>query len=362
MAVSSHYLVPLFLLFVVCPVFTDWTQEYGDYMSSNYVEVLPSSDLFNVTGTWNYTNPGQYSIFYQAPAISEEGIIFMPFLKYPAYDLQVIAIAPNGTRLWTAQDIVGYSEIDCAAIFLTNAVYSSERGMIVIGWTCAAAFPYYRKHGGLVELNSKTGEKIWRSPNLTDANDLSMLTISSNVVYTSGGYDCWKDGLSLHSRPNPARFIKYRESTEDGHNNISQIYAISLNNGTILWKINHTGVGCTSQTKLYPLENGRHLIIIPAELPRTYYIGGKLIALECDKEGSCTQKWLSDVGVCDVSTYGFSSQGILFGGTGFDGDPNTIFGLDLNTGKTVFKSIGYCEPGYYPSGPSVDRMGYAYYR
>ncbi len=364
MAIShlfSYMTSAVLLLLLACPVLTDWNQEYGDYMSSNYIKMLPSNSLYNVTGTWNYTNPGQYSVFYQAPAISEEGTVFIPFLKYPEYDLEVIAIASNGSLLWTSQYIVGYSEIYCAAVLLTNAVYSSERRMVIIGWTCAAAFPYYRKHGGLVGLNSTTGEKMWRSPNLTDANDLSMISISSNVAYVSGGYDCWKDGSLSQARLN-TKLVGFRESIEDKDNNVSQIYAISLNNGNILWKLNHTRAGCTSQTKLYPLENGRHLVIFSIELPRTYYIGGKLLALECDSEGSCTQAWLSDVAVCYASTYAFSSQGVLFGGTGFDGDPDTIFGLDVKTGKTIFKSIGYCEPGYYPSGPAVDKMGNAYYR
>ena len=352
------------MLSFICLASGDWNQQYGGPGSTNYAEVNANSGLFNVTGLWNYTNPGTYSYIYNSPAVSEEGVVFFPFYNYSpptqdddGRDLQVRAAAPNGSILWITDDL-GDDE-KCAVIFLTNAVYSSEKKMVYIGWTCAAAFPYYEKHGQIIGINSETGKKVWKSSVLRNANDLSRMSISASIAYVSGGYDCWKDGLPLKSTYKSPEFERLVKSKSD---NISKIYAVNLETGKLVWMMNHTGVGCTSQTKILPLENGNDLVIFPVDLPRGVYLGGKLLALECDSEGSCSKKWLRDVGVCWGSTFGFSQQGVLYGGYGFDGKPDLIFALDSNSGETLFSEMGYCEPGVYPSGPAVDKQGHAYYR
>ena len=358
----------LTLLSTVCLVWSDWNQQYGDYRSTNYVKVDSTSDLFNVTEPWNYTYPGEYSYMYNSPAVSETGVVFLPFLKYAppnygviTYDLEVRATSPNGSIIWVAGDL-GVDKT-CAVIFLTNAVYLTDKKMVIIGWTCAAAFPYYEKHGQIVGIHSINGDILWKSKKLYDANDLSRLSITSNVIYASGGYDCDKEGLPLQTdaRVHSAK-IKGRAKLGDDSQNISRIYAFKVSDGSLIWVRNYTHVGCTSQTRLYPLANNKYMVIFPAYLLDTIYLGGKLLALECDVNGECTDKWLSDVKVCWDSTFAFSDQGVLFGGYGFDGVPDLIFGLNIDTGEKIFSNMGYCKPGIYPSGPAVDEKGHAYYR
>ncbi len=361
----------LTLLLGVYSVHGDWNQQYGDYRSTNYVKVVYSIGGNNTNEPWNYSYPGLYSYMYSSPAVSESGIVFVPFLKYVpptdntsiVLDLQVRAAAPNGSFIWIAHGL-GQDKA-CGSILLTNAVYLSKRQIVVIGWTCAAGFPYYEKHGQLIGINSTTGQVVWRSDKLYDANDLSSLSVSLNVAYVSGGYNCYKDGIPL--KPNamvdngkpPNRNKEVDSSVKQ---NISRIYAFSLNDGKMIWTKAYLQVGCTSQTKIFPIDKNKHLVIFATNLPRNVYLGGKLLAYECDTHGSCDEKWLSDVEVCWGSTFAFSDQGVLFGGYGFAGVPDLIFGLDVKTGKKIFSNKGYCGAGVYPSGPAVDEKGDAYYR
>lgn len=368
------------LLLLVFSSFTasEWNQQYGDYRSTNYAAVNVDSDLYNVTEPWNYTYPGQYSYMYNSPAVSEHGIVFLPFLNYKPpsinnsliYDLQVRATSPNGTIVWVA-DHLGMDEM-CAVIFLTNAVYISSRNMVVIAWTCAAAFPYFKPHAQLVGIDATTGAIKWKSVKLRHANDMSRISATPDVVYASGGYVCNKDGLPLKTaaRDENGEILhkplspKSPSSLHELSRNVSngQIYAVSLVDGSIIWSKNYTQVGCTSQTRVYPMGNDRYMVIIPSYLPENVYLGGRLLALDCDSKGSCTEKWLSDIKLCWDTTFAFSDQGILYGGFGFAGNPDLIFGLDIDTGMMVFSESGYCEPGVYPSGPAVDKIGQAYFR
>ena len=351
-------------------VYGDWNQQYGDYRSTNYVKVAYIND--DMSELWNYTYPGQYSYIYSSPAVSEQGVVFMPFLKYSPpddgsviYDLQVRAATPNGSITWIA-DNLGVDK-SCGSIFQTNAVYLSKQSMVVVGWTCAAGFPYYQKHAQMIGIDSVQGHILWKSQKLYDANDLSRLSVMSDIAYVSGGYSCHKDGIPL--RPNamvgkPTNSAPKRNEVESSRDlqNISRIYAFSVKDGSMLWAKDYLQVGCTSQTKIFPLHNNKHLVIFPTNLPQNVYFGGKLLAYECNSFGSCEEKWLSDANVCWGSTFAFSDQGVLFGGYGFDGNPDLIFGLDIKTGKKVFSNKGYCEPGVYPSGPAVSEKGDAYYR
>ncbi len=364
----EHLLFVLSCSIGLCLVWGNWTQQYGDYRSTNYGQVEPTSDLYNISYAWNYTYPGPHSYIYNSPAVSENGVVFLPYLNYApphdgviTYGLEVRAISPNGSLIWVSPDF----ELDfmCAVIFLTNAIYIAEKKSVLIAWTCANVFPYYEKHGRMAGIDSITGKILWKSQKLYDANDMSRLSVVSDVVYASGGYDCWKDELPVYTKsPNKKDNNRQLKLGDDPHNNISRIYAFNANNGSIIWVRDYAHVGCTSQTKLFPLPNNKHMVIFPVNLLETVYLGGKLLALECDSQGSCIDKWLSDVKTCWDSTFAFSDQGTLFGGYGFDGVPDLIFGLDSNTGKISFSSIGYCEPGTYPSGPVVDKMGCAYYR
>ena len=344
-------------------VFSDWTQQYGDPTSTNYKHV--DSDSFGVNTLWNYTNPGPQSYIYNSPAVSDEGVVFLPFLDYNVdsgnkyYDLEIRAVAPNGTMLWT--NIIGdfyNTKLGCAVIFLTNAVYNSKRDQVIIGWTCAAAFPYYEKYGQIVSINAQTGNKAWQSPMLDEANDMSRIVISTDVLYASGGYDCGKDGSTNTNPLIATNRLKHAEKDD----NISQIYAFNLDDGKMIWVKNYTQVGCTSQIKIAPMQD-EYLVTIPVSLTRGLYDAGSLLALKCDKDGQCTEKWLNKLRLSWGATFAFSiKDSVLYGAYGFAGNPDLIFGLDTDTGKTVFSSRGYCDPGNYPSGPAVDEQGYAYYR
>ena len=343
---------------------SDWTQQYGDPASTNYKDI----DTFDTNiSVWNYTYPGQYSYIYNSPAVSDKGVVFLPFLKYKpysengdaVYDLEIRTFSPNGTMLWIASDLG--TDKDCGTIFLTNAVYSSKRDQVFIGWTCAADFTTHKKHGQIVAVDAQTGEKVWHSPFLYDANDMSRIVISTDVLYASGGYDCWKD-VSINEKNTKPQISTNRLKHAEKKSNISQIYAFNLDDGKMIWVKNYAQVGCTSQIKIAPMQD-EYLVTIPVNLTRGLYLAGSLLALKCDKDGQCTEKWLNKLRLSWGATFAFSiKDSVLYGAYGFAGNPDLIFGLDIDTGKTVFSSRGYCDPGNYPSGPAVDEQGYAYYR
>ena len=337
-------------------VSSDWTQQYGDPASTNYKYVDP--DIFGTNiSVWNYTYPGQYSFIYNSPAVSDKGVVFLPFLMYS--DMEIRAFAPNGTMLWISsiQDFINH-DVGCGVIFMTNAVYSSERDQVFIGWTCPAALPYYQKYAQIFAIDAQTGKNMWHSPMLDEANDLSRI---ANVLYASGGYDCWKDVSIDGKNTNPQIAKNHLKYTED-KSNISQVYAFNLDDGKMIWVKNYTQVGCTSQIKIAPMQD-EYLVTIPVNLTRGLYDAGSLLALKCDKDGNCTEKWLNKLRLSWDAKFAFSiKDSVLYGAYGFAGNPDLIFGLDIDTGKTVFSSIGYCDPGNYPGGPAVDERGYAYYR
>ena len=63
------------------------------------------------------------------------------------------------------------------------------------------------------------------------------------------------------------------------------------------------------------------------------------------------------------SLLAFTSNGkCVYGSYGFAGNPDLIFGLNAENGELLFSNHGYCDKGSYPSGPSVDATGIAYYK
>lgn len=190
--------VPLLLLLLDVVYGASWTQQYGDPGSTNFVHglVKPSPKI-----QWNYTVPNDYdyykvSYFSNSPAFSDEGVVFIPF----AYSrpppvlilLQIRAVSRDGVELWISENI-DESHQDCAALFMTNVLYSQEHNMVIAGWDCADAFPYYKKEGQLVGLNASNGSLLWRSEKVK-LNDAATISMTQSTVIISGGFSCYLDG------------------------------------------------------------------------------------------------------------------------------------------------------------------------
>ena len=335
--ISLQILLFLFVLFWT--VYGDWSQQYGDPASSNKVQLDPSID-FMIKSGWNYTNPEEYSIFYGSPAVSEKGVVYLPFLEYPQYWLQLRAILPNGTLWWLA-NYVGSDE-DCSVVFMTNVVYCKEHGLVIVGWTCTTGGAYYAKHGQIVAYNAETGQEEWRSPLLYDANDMGSISIGNGLVFASGGYSCGRDGTNEKS-------------------NISQIVVIDILTGRLVDSISFNHVGCFSQTKVFS-SNGIAKAIIPSNLPYGFKCNGDLVYLECMPGANCSQHHLQNIDISWDAKFAFASNELVYGSYGLNGNPNQIFALNIETGKLAFANKGYCQNGNSPSGPTVDDQGRAYYR
>ena len=237
----------------------DWSQKYGDASSTNYIEI---DNSLPATSGWNYTSNEDYSIFYGSPAVSEKGIAYLPFLEYPQYWLQLRAILPNGTLYWLANYVGG--DEDCSVVFMTNAVYSQEHKLVIVGWTCLDAGAYYQKQGQVAAYDAETGSEKWHSPLLYDASDMSTVSIGNGRVYASGGYSCGRDG----------------EAVQRPHKNISQVVILDITSGKFVDSINFEHVGCHSQTKL--VTNGNvTTVLFPAYLPYLLHKpNGSLLCLE----------------------------------------------------------------------------------
>ena len=353
----------MILVSLLLPLYAiaDWSQLYGGAHSTNYVDI--SRD--NIVLGWNYTVKEEYAIFYGAPAVSETGVVYLPYLEYPQYWLQLRAVRPNGSEMWMANWIG--SDDSCSVVFLTNAVYSKEHNLVVLGWTCTTAGAYYQKHGQLMAYDATDGSEVWRSQMLYDANDMSSISISSDVVFASGGYDCGRDGATLYEmNRNPRLFTKsYLSSKRDltDKNNISQIVAVDIKNGKLLHTLDIDHVGCYTQTKVFPTDSGAKLLL-PANLPDSFDCEGSLLSLKCSSSGKCSKEWLKNIGLSWDAKFAYNRDGsIVFGSNGLKGNPDLIFGLKTDTGETLFSNKGYCNSDDdYPSGPAVDEDGNAYYR
>ena len=341
---SSKVILAL-LLVLPCLINGDWSQQYGDPSSSNYVDIINPNDSPITTG-WNYTVNEDYAIFYGSPAVSEKGVVYIPFLEFPQYWLQLRAILPNGSMYWLANWVGG--DEDCSVVFMTNAVYSQKHRLAIVGWTCQDAGAYYAKHGQIIAYDAETGAGKWRSPMLFDANDMSSLSISNGMVFASGGYACGRDGGAAQKPPK----------------NVSQIVILDEATGTLVQSVNYPHVGCHSQTKVFT-KDGLTRALFLAELPYSFrkLTNGSLLCFECQPKATvCKEKWQQHLNISWDATFGLTSDGFVFGSYGLKGNPNTIFGLDIETGKTVFSTKGFCDKDSYPSGPAVDNNGHAYYR
>ena len=336
------------LLFVaLCvKIISGWNQQFGDPGSTSHVEISSNAERLIKAG-WNITVWTATGAFYNFGAgMSEDAVLYMPFLHLPVpnYILQVKAIAPNGSVIWLA-DHVGMDEA-CAALYLTNSVYSRERNAVVVGWMCVAAFPYYQRKGQLKSYNATNGALLWKSE-ILPISDTSSLSISSNVVYASGGFDCGRDGYSMkymyrnHIKPHDDGIERANAKKE----NNSMIFALSLDDGKLLWTRKQNNTACKTQTKIGRLKDGHDLVLVPIDLPPGPYDTGSLLALKCDATGSCAQAWLNKLRLSYYAQYAFSSDGVIFGSYGIAGNPDLIFGLDAETGDVLFSNRGYCVPG-----------------
>ena len=354
----------MFLLLLCFSLFlsstnASWTQQYGDPASINYIPIT-SNSLHIKTG-WNYSVPfehgwGAASIFYNSPAVSDKGVVFIPYLKYPEYWLQVRSVSPDGKELWLANWIG--SDIACSAVFMTNTIYDSNRDMVIVGWFCPMTFEY-EKAGQLVALNATNGSIIWRTSKLKPGNDMSYISMSSDTIFLSSGYSCGRDA------PRNA----YLQSIPQAHNeltdqkNKSRIIAVDLETGKISWSLVEHHAGCYTQTKVTSLKDGSSLVMFPVNLPPGRYPTGDLLTFICSTSSlNCNQTWLYNLKISYDAKFAFSDNGIMFGSYGFAGNPDLIFAVDIENNKILFSNRGYCGSNAYPSGPAVDKQGHAYYR
>ena len=344
------YMVLLCLHLFYYPTLSSWTQQYGDPASTNYI---PLPKTLHVKTNWNYSVPYDkifnVSAFINSPSLSNEGVIFIPFaitLSFPFRVLfQVRAVSPDGKELWVApHDLT--NDDKCAAILLTNTLYSHEQNMVIIGWNCAKAFPYYEKAGQIVALNATNGSIIWKTSKMK-VNDVATITMNSDTVFLIGGYSCFKEPYTI---PN-------------GQHNKTQIIAVDLVTGKVLWNRIENHGGCTTQTKMTRLKNGSSLVVFPVNLPPGPYPVGDLLSLTCPPSSShCNQAWFDHLKITYDAKFAFSDNGIMFGSYGYSGTPDLIFALDVESNQILFSNRGYCDSGIYPSGPAVDKQGYAYFR
>ena len=300
---------------------------------------------------WNYTGPGySAAIFYNSPAVSDEGVIFIPYLVMPQFFLQVRTVSPAGEELWMANWIG--SDEKCQTVFLTNTLYDSNRNMVIVGWYCIIAYQY-EKAGQLVALNATDGSTIWRTSKLK-VNDVATLSMTSDTILLSGGYDCGRD---------PTSYAHLRSDNEvNDQKNESLIIAVDIETGNISWSMITSHAGCSSQTKLTPMKDGSSLAVFSVNLPPGTYPTGYLLSLKCPTSSHINQAWQDNLKISYDANFAFSDNGVMFGSYGFAGNPDLIFAMDIENNKMLFSNRGYCGSNAYPSGPAVDKQGHAYYR
>ena len=343
---SSCLLLSL-LLFVVTATNQSaavWLQDCGDQASTNFVPYVGPSPRSG----WNYTRDvpcdgGCMQLFINSPAVSEEGVMFTPFVYQNIYPplFQVRAILSNGKEKWIAHWRHMADGPSCSSLRMTNAVYSRLRNMVVVGWSCAYSFPYYAKRSRLLAHNATNGTIIWRSDVLL-YNDATKIAINEqeDAVYIGGGFSCDMDGL--------------RPAQGDLSQNVSNITAISMKDGSTMWVYTTKHAGCSMQIKLGPQQQ----LLVPVHMPDGTDPRGKLLSLTSNKQVN----WVASVGITRECRIAFSSHGVLYGVYGLAGRGDLIFGLSAATGKKLFSNQGSCDPGAFPSGPAVDKEGNAYYR
>ena len=343
---ASHFQA---FFFVLLPVWGDWTQEYGDPGSTNYVSFKPGTH--SVKTGWSYTGPGDYSLFYYAdPAVSEDGVLYIPYLYLPSYKLQVRAVAPNGTLLWAIEDLA--SDESCDSIRLTNALYSQEHDLVVVGWYCIAVSTYSR-NAQLLAFHASRTTKVWQTDilRINDASKIAM-SLKSDAVFIAGGFDCGRD-LDQVTKTVPSNSrSKY----------VDKIYSVSLRNGSVLWELDANRTGCETQMKIGTVceRAGFELLIIPTHLSYGYYAEGGLMAT---RSASNNTQWITPLRITWDAKFAFSqAKNLIFGAYGFAGNPDLIFAVNSSSGNVTFSNHGFCSDGAFPSGPAVDRYGDAYFR
>ena len=343
-------------LLLVLPVLGDWTQEYGDPGSTNYVSFKPGAHP--VSTGWSYTGPGDYSLFYYAdPAVSEDGVLYIPYLYLPSYKLQVRAVAPNGSLLWAIEDLA--SDELCDSIRLTNALYSQEQDLIVVGWYCIAVSTYSR-NAQLLAFHASSANKVWQTKilRINDASRIAM-SVKSGAVFIAGGFDCGRDVDQLLKRSSGGSTTVSSNATSK---DVGKIYSVSLRNGSILWELDANQTGCETQMKIGAVLEweGIELLLTPTRLGYGDYASGSLMATRSDSNQT---QWTASLRTTWDAKFAFSqAKNLIFGAYGFAGNPDLIFAANSSSGNVTFSNHGFCGDGAFPSGPAVDRYGDAYFR
>ena len=334
---------------------SSWTQQYCDPASTNYVPITSNSPKTD----WSYSS-NDYGL-YNSPAVSEQGVVFIPYLKLPEYWLQVRAVSPDGKELWRADWIGGDNA--CSSVSMTNALYDSNHDMVVVGWFCVAAQKYERT-GQLIALNAADGSQIWNGSALIPSNDMSSLSMNSDAIFLSMGYGCHQN-FPLNTY---LQYSKTQPRTQDNINdqeNNSHVIVVDLTTGKMLCSMLTNHSGCTAQTKLASLKDGSSLVVLPINLQSGHYSTGDLLSLKFySSSAPCKIDWEKKLLISYDAKFAFSDNGIMFGSYGFAGNPDLdlIFAMDIKTNKKKFSNRGYCGSNSYPSGPAVDKQGNAYYR
>ena len=357
-------------LLLALPVLGNWTQEYGDSGSTNYVSFKQGA--YPVKTGWSYTGPGTDSLFYFAgPAVSEAGAMFIPYLyrefegesrSYaPWFDLQMRAVAPNGSLLWVADELANNDNFDlCASIRLTNALYSQEHNLVVVGWNCINTFPYYARRSQLLAFNASNGNVTWRT-RILPINDMSRIAMSLkyNAVFASGGFDCGRNAWALLKRKRNGSITVPSNGTGKY---IAKIYSVSLSDGSVLWELDAEKTGCETQMKigLTGERDVSELLSTPVHLHNGKYAGGDLLATRSNANST---RWIASLRTTWDARFAFSPpKNLIFGTYGFDGNPDLIFATNMSSGRLEFSNRGFCVEGAFLCGPAVDRYGDAYYR
>ena len=352
----------LVVLYVALHLFLDhlasssWTQQYRDPASTNYVPITSSSHI--KTG-WSYPT-NDYGLC-NSPAVSDKGVIFIPYLKLPEIWLQVRAVSPEGREIWNASWIGGDNA--CSFVFITNALYDSNHDMVVVGWFCVAGQEYERT-GQLIALNAANGLPIWNGSTLVSGNDMSSLSMNTDAIFLGMGYGCHRN-FPLDTYLQSSETLPRIQNNINDQENKSHVIVVDLATGKMLCRMLTNHSGCTAQTKLASLKDGSSLVVLPINLPSGHYCTGDLLSLKFSSSlAPCNNVGLNEHDISYDSKFAFSDNGFMFGSYGFAGNPDLdlIFAMDIKTNKKLFSNRGYCDSNAYPSGPAVDKQDHAYYR
>ena len=167
-------------------------------------------------------------------------------------------------------------------------------------------------------LNATDGSTIWRTSKLK-VNDVATLSMTSDTMLLSGGYDCGRD---------PTSYAHVRSDNEvNDQKNESLIIAVDIETGSISWSMITSHAGCSSQTKLTPMKDGSSLAVFSVNLPPGTYPTGYLLSLKCPTSSHINQAWQDNLKISYDANFAFSDNGVMFGSYGLVSSPDLLASL-----------------------------------